>query len=1025
MKRKQRFTLHLSLVLGLGLLVACQSAPTVPQHDIQREAVKSANQPLPLAAQARFVPSPKGQRLQLKLSGSDFHGQALGCGLIASLEVEIKGIGLPPVTFSASQNTGLEPSCNFSSDPLTDIPVGKARIVTVKAFDSSLALLGGIKSAVDITADGSNSFEVSYRTHVTARILEELIYRFSLAFTPLVSPRRQLYASRLNLPELQAWVDSLIGVSDSESFPNYTYSPHPLLIRPAILADAIEINQGQIPSNPPENYLDTPANVNVLVNGIDTSKSLKVIIRDPNTTTEIISNPGSFASVHVDDIIPNPPPSPGPAGEYLPTSWNVRVINGTNTAEQYVSLYSGENTPISFDFNPLPAVLTANWVRRGPNAGNIKDLVRDIESTLVIATEGGGVFMSTNNGNSWTEANTGLSTHFVTALASNPANANEPVYVGTADGKVYKRNFFLDETSWTLVGTGAVTIGQAPINKLFVDPGTLNRVYAGGYFEGVWECLNTSATTPVWTSVNFNIADTSFPVTGLAKDSSNNYYVSFKGGGVYKTTTPGAPGSGWAAENTNLSGSDLDVMSLNLDSANNHLQLGTANGTFFATLTSSLDWSDSSSVLNAGSFVQDLISESGSAIYAATSQGLFKAGDVTAPFGEPDGSWQIQKGPGGDPFPSINPPTPKLTSLLFHPLASTTIIAGTAGSGISYWDNTNQTWGFLNSGLQAAKVNAFVKGTNSSTQLFSATSGGGVFHSNDGGSSWLPMLNAASPTTGADREVTSLAVHEQSATSYDVFMGTSGDGVYYLDDETDALSENDVWTALDPTNLPDKNIRSLLLVEARDVLLAGTDSGGLYKICAPGAGVCTAVPNWAKTGNGTVLEALALALKPGFSDFIYAGGQQKVYVNTSLMGGGFWVALTVGDSGQKVVALGTSDDDPTLLYAGMNGKGAGFKYLYKSQDSGGSFAPVGLPAIIDHVNALLVDPDNADRVFIGTNDGVYLSTDGGTSWAAFDGGTAITGTFVNSLYLDGTMLYAGTAGRSVFLTDLSFEPPII
>ena len=46
---------------------------------------------------------------------------------------------------------------------------------------------------------------------------------------------------------------------------------------------------------------------------------------------------------------------------------------------------------------------------------------------------GGGVFKSTDAGGSWTAMNTGLTYHFVGALAINPSTPTT-LYAGTADG---------------------------------------------------------------------------------------------------------------------------------------------------------------------------------------------------------------------------------------------------------------------------------------------------------------------------------------------------------------------------------------------------------------------------------------------------------------------------------------------------------------------------------------------------------------------------------------------------------------
>ena len=63
----------------------------------------------------------------------------------------------------------------------------------------------------------------------------------------------------------------------------------------------------------------------------------------------------------------------------------------------------------------------------GPEGGNIKALaINPVNTnTLYAGTGGGGVFKSTNGGDTWSAVNTGLTSFFVQALAINP---NTPRY---------------------------------------------------------------------------------------------------------------------------------------------------------------------------------------------------------------------------------------------------------------------------------------------------------------------------------------------------------------------------------------------------------------------------------------------------------------------------------------------------------------------------------------------------------------------------------------------------------------------
>ena len=55
-------------------------------------------------------------------------------------------------------------------------------------------------------------------------------------------------------------------------------------------------------------------------------------------------------------------------------------------------------------------------------------------------------------------------------------------------------------------------------------------------------------------------------------------------------------------------------------------------------------------------------------------------------------------------------------------------------------------------------------------------------------------------------------------------------------------------------------------------------------------------------------------------------------------------------------------------------------------------------------------------LFAGTNGGVFLSTNSGTSWTAVN--TGLTNTVVNALAVSGSNLFAGTAGGGVWRRSL-------
>jgi len=93
-------------------------------------------------------------------------------------------------------------------------------------------------------------------------------------------------------------------------------------------------------------------------------------------------------------------------------------------------LLASQAIPVSAGFNV--------WTSIGPEGGNVSALAIDpaTPATLYAGTWGGGVFKSTNGGESWSAVNTGLTNTDVRALAIDP-DTPATLYAGTWGGGVF------------------------------------------------------------------------------------------------------------------------------------------------------------------------------------------------------------------------------------------------------------------------------------------------------------------------------------------------------------------------------------------------------------------------------------------------------------------------------------------------------------------------------------------------------------------------------------------------------------
>jgi hypothetical protein len=94
----------------------------------------------------------------------------------------------------------------------------------------------------------------------------------------------------------------------------------------------------------------------------------------------------------------------------------------------------------------------------------------------------------------------------------------------------------------------------------------------------------------------------------------------------------------------------------------------------------------------------------------------------------------------------------------------------------------------------------------------------------------------------------------------------------------------------------------------------------------------------------------------------------------------------------------------------------------RSTDFGATWAPVGGPSRVEgpRPTAILIDPDVPGRFFVGTEAGLYSTSDGGLTWALE---TGMPRTYISRLRLDGRKLFAFTLGRGAWRSVLTTCTP--
>lgn len=122
----------------------------------------------------------------------------------------------------------------------------------------------------------------------------------------------------------------------------------------------------------------------------------------------------------------------------------------------------------------------------------------------------------------------------------------------------------------------------------------------------------------------------------------------------------------------------------------------------------------------------------------------------------------------------------------------------------------------------------------------------------------------------------------------------------------------------------------------------------------------------------------AIAIDPITPANLYAvGGTGNSTLSRSTNGGTSWTTLNLANGGtgiNQLNAVAIDPNTPATIYVGTN------RGVFKSTNSGGSFAAANSGMINETVRALVIDRTNPATLYCGTSSGIFKSTNSSGSW---------------------------------------------
>jgi photosystem II stability/assembly factor-like uncharacterized protein/pimeloyl-ACP methyl ester carboxylesterase len=355
-----------------------------------------------------------------------------------------------------------------------------------------------------------------------------------------------------------------------------------------------------------------------------------------------------------------------------------------------------------------------SWAFAGLNSNTITSLAA-IGSYIFAGTDIFGVYVSSNNGSSWTQVNNNLSCVFITSLCAIGTN----LFAGTVNGGAFLSTDY--GTNWTQVINGMT---NAYVKDIHVS-GT--NIFAATSGTGMFLSTNNGTN---WTPVNNGLSN---PMIYSLAANGTNIFAGMSNG-VYLSTNNG---TNWSQVNNGMTFND--VVSLAANGNNilageyfNHMFLSTNNGSIWTYLYNSPSGHIWSLAINGNNIYAGLLY---GGVYLSTNNGT---------------DW-IQDG-----LYTID-----VYSFTFN---GTGVFAGTSG-GVYYSTNNGSNWTLVNNGLTDTKIYSLLCVGN---YVFAGSGNGSVFLTTNNGANWTNVKN------GLPRK----SIYSLTLSGTNILAGTYGGGVW-------------------------------------------------------------------------------------------------------------------------------------------------------------------------------------------------------------------------------------------------------
>jgi photosystem II stability/assembly factor-like uncharacterized protein len=691
-----------------------------------------------------------------------------------------------------------------------------------------------------------------------------------------------------------------------------------------------------------------------------------------------------------------------------------------------------EAQALRFEARKGAAPLTGSWVEEGPS--NIGARVADMafhptnSNIIYAAMASGGVFRSTDGGSTWDPISDDLPVLTIGAVAIDPQTPST-IYVGTGEANAHSFSWFGmgmykstdNGANWSYIGLEETRY----IARIVVDPMDTDRIWVAGTGSlfgtnperGIYRSLDGGSSWDLNLSVSDSTAGTDVAIDPTRPDTvfaamwerhrgltyrrssgvTSGIYRSYDGGDTWAELTSGLP-----------SGPEVGRIGLSVCASSPNV--------IYAIYDIPADYPDCARVYK---------STNGGNTWTRTNDG--DIGDIHSSFG-----WYFGQ-------VRVDPADPDRVFAL----------------GVPFYRSQNggSSWSQVGSGNHVDH-HAMIFDPNDHTRIFEGNDGG-IYRSTNSGTSWTKLYDQ--PTNqfyaigidylnpnrlyGGTQDNGTLRTPTGGTSDWEHILG--GDGFYSIVDPTDSdiiyaeyqygylyKSVDDAYSwdyVKDGIDDGDRtNWMTPVVMDPSDHLKLYYGSHRVYKT-TDGAGWWDPISGDLTNGDqgGGFGTITTIAVSPVDAAVIYVGtDDSNVWVTQN--GGTNWTNISSSLPNRWVTRVAVDPASPGTAYVTFSGLrwDENIGYVYRTEDYGASWTDIteNLPGA--PVNAIVVDPDQPSRLYVGTDVGCYYTEVPGAEWSMLGTGLPAVPVFDLKLHNPTRTLVAGTHGRSMHSYDLTTLPDV-